>query len=269
MEKFDQSLSFKLSDKLNHAMIPDNDLFNVPKQYLLDLEQKDDEFFDQFNKAINDPSLKEADNVYDNEYGRDDSYIGIEVGIPRGPDHELQYAWVKRRAVDEEEKPIGTPNNNPILDLRQYEVEFMDGEVETMTANLIAENILAQVDDEGHRHLMLDEIEDHRVLENAVPKSEGTYTTQQGMKRKKRTTQGWEVLVRWKDGSSNWVTLKDIKDSYPIELVEYAIRNNIHEEPAFAWWVPFVQKKGERLFQKIQLSIGREHISMVWRYLKP
>ena len=44
------------------------------------------------------------------------------------------------------------------MNMRQYEVEFSDGDWENMTANLIAENIISRVDDEGHEHLMMDEI---------------------------------------------------------------------------------------------------------------
>jgi hypothetical protein len=35
-------------------------------------------------------------------------------------------------------------DKNPILDTRVYEVEFKDGTVEAITANSIAENLLAQ-----------------------------------------------------------------------------------------------------------------------------
>ena len=134
--------------------------------------------------------------------------------------------------------------------MRQYELEFLDGETEVMTANLIAENILAQVDDNGHVHMILDEIEDHRVLQDAVKRNEGTYKTSQGTIRKKRTTKGWELLVRWRDGSSNWVRLKDLKDSYPVDLMEYAVENNLQEEPAFAWWIPVVEKKRKSIIFK-------------------
>ena len=82
--------------------------------------------------------------------------------------------------------------------------------------------------------MMLAEIEDHRVLPNAIPKNEGTFMTSQGTTRKKRTTKGWDLLVRWKDGSSNWVCLKDIKASYPVEVMEYAFANKVQDEPAFA-----------------------------------
>ena len=44
--------------------------------------------------------------------------------------------------------------------------------------------------------------------------------------------------------------MKDLKESYPIEVMEYAVQNQIQDEPAFAWWVPFVQKKRARIISK-------------------
>ena len=154
--------------------------------------------------------------------------------------------------MDHEGRPIGVANDNPILDQQQYEVEYEDGETEVLTANIIAENLLAQVDDQGQRFLMIDEIEDHQVLEDAIPKSQGTFTTSSGLTRKKRTTVGWEILVRWKDGSSDWVKLKDLKDSYPVQLADYAVNNKIQDKLAFAWWVPFVIKKRISIISKIK-----------------
>ena len=58
---------------------------------------------------------------------------------------------------------MGVANNNPILDTCEYVVEFMDGHEETMTAKLIAEHLFSQVDDDGNRQGLLDEIIDHRV----------------------------------------------------------------------------------------------------------
>ena len=34
----------------------------------------------------------------------------------------------------------------------------------------------------------------------------------------KITTRGWKLLCEWKDGSTEWIALKDIKDSYPLEM---------------------------------------------------
>ena len=63
----------------------------------------------------------------------------------------------------------------------------------------------------------------------------------------KPTTKGWELLVSWKDGSSSWVKLKDLKNSNPVEVAEYAVANRIQEEPAFAWWVKSVLGRGKVL----------------------
>ena len=126
----------------------------------------------------------------------------MELGVIRSPDSETQQVYVKRRVVDDEGRPVGVPHDNPIIDLRQYEVEFLDGETQVVMAKLIAENILSHVDDYGHMHIMLDEI---RILPDAIPKDKGIYTTKQGNTRKQCTTKGWDLLVKWKDGSSNWV----------------------------------------------------------------
>jgi hypothetical protein len=215
----------------------------LPPESVLDLENEDPEFLEDFNRVIDDDDVKHADETTDMEVGKEDPYLNMELGLPRGEDEELKHAHVKRRAVDVEGRPIGPPSTNPLLDSRQYEIEFMNGEVEILTANIIAENLLAQVDEEGHRKMLIEEIEDHRTLEDAIPIEGGEYTTPSGMKRKRRTTKGWELSVRWKDGSSTWIALKDLKDTYPVELADYAIDNRIQDEPAFAWWVPYVTKK--------------------------
>ena len=68
----------------------------------------------------------------------------------------MKRAVVKRRAVDINGVPIGVPNNNPIMDTRQFEIEFNDGKVEILSANIIAENILSQVDEDSHKQMMLE-----------------------------------------------------------------------------------------------------------------
>ena len=132
-----------------------------------------------------------------------------------------------------------------------------------MTANIIAENLLAQVDDEGHRNMLIDEIEDHRFDDSAGPKSEGTYTMGSGLHRNKRTTRGWEFYVSWKGGSGDWIAMKYLKDSYPVPLVDYAVANDIQEELAFSWWVPFTLKKSILIIKRSNLNISKEPTSMV------
>ena len=43
-----------------------------------------------------------------------------------------------------------------------------------------------------------------------------------------------------------------MKESYPVETAEYAIQARIHEEPAFAWWVPHVISKRATIISKVK-----------------
>jgi hypothetical protein len=67
-------------------------------------------------------------------------------------------------------------------------------------------------------------------------KVKGTIESDSGVITNKRTTRGWELLVKWKDGSTEWIPLKDLKDN-PIQLAEYAVANQNADEPAFSWWI--------------------------------
>ena len=59
---------------------------------------------------------------------------------------------VTKRLRDAEGRPIGTAADNPLLDTsRAYTVEFPDGREESLTANLIAQNVYSQLDKEGTR----------------------------------------------------------------------------------------------------------------------
>ena len=118
----------------------------------------------------------------------------------------------------------------------------MDGHKAALSANFIAENLFAQVDDEGRRHVLLDSLVDHRTTGDEVKLEDGFITSSNGGRRRRETTKGWEILIQWKDGSTTWETLKDIKECYPVQLAEYSHLRRISKQPAFAWWVPHVLK---------------------------
>ena len=61
------------------------------------------------------------------------------------------------------------------------------------------------------------------------------------------TTKGWYFLVQWCDGQESWVPLKELKESNPVELAEYAHSRGLQNEPAMAWWVPYALKKKNRI----------------------
>ena len=137
--------------------------------------------------------------------------------------------------------PIGKAKINLHLDLRIYEVEFLNGLMETLSSNIISENILSQVDLNGHRQMFLDGIIDQKKDESALSSTESTYVTKGGVPRCRFITKSF--LVCWKDGSCNWVILKDFKNSYPVQLSEHAIRTGIKNEPECVWWIPFTIKR--------------------------
>ena len=39
---------------------------------------------------------------------------------------------------------------------------------------------------------------------------------------------------------------------YPVQLAEYVHQRKVSEEPAFAWWVPHVLKKRNRIISKVK-----------------
>ena len=72
-----------------------------------------------------------------------------------------------------------------------------------------------------------------------------------GKKRMCPTTKGWRLLVRWKDGTSSWIALKDLKDSNPIETSKYAGANGVSEQPVFAWWAKLILSKRQLILSKL------------------
>jgi hypothetical protein len=67
----------------------------------------------------------------------------------------------------------------------------------------------------------------------------------------KRSTIGWQVCCQWKDGSTSWENLADLKESHPIETAEYAVTKDIDHEPAFNWWVPHVLNKHDQIISLV------------------
>lgn len=252
MEAFSRGLDDKW--KAQSAQLPDPRLGERDQKRMLNIHLEDEDFLMEYNRVINNSDiLDEDDKAYDPNYEAE-NYLNMELSLRRGDDGtDAEHAVVKRRAIDVDGRPIGVAHSNPLMDSRRYEVEYDDGTTEIMAANVIAENLLAQVDEEGRRQMMIDEIIDHRSDPKiAIPKEQGRFISHSGQYRKKKTTRGWELCVLWKDGSTDWIALKDLKESYPIQVAQYAKNVKIDDEPAFAWWVDFVTKKRDSIIQKVK-----------------
>ena len=69
----------------------------------------------------------------------------------------------------------------------------------------------SQVDAEGKQHFLLDCIADHNTNGMELLIDEAYINLKNGGCCKLQTTKGWEILIQWKDGSTTWEPLKDIK----------------------------------------------------------
>ena len=141
---------------------------------------------------------------------------------------------------DNQGQPIVAVSENPIIDTIMYEVEYQYSYTAALAENLIAKNLFAQVYEEGNRSVLFDEIVDVRTYGTQLLQQDSFVTKSSGTQRRVTTTKGWELNLKWKDGSTIWNKLEDIKDSYPVQLAEYTVEKRISEEPALVWWVKFV-----------------------------
>lgn len=202
----------------------------------------------------------ELDDVVDNSDDRSmadtyDRYVGAEVAMPDRNGQKIMAKVMKKVITDNANK--SNHNYNPLNDHSVYEVQFTDGSTEELTANVIAENMLSSCDSEGRHYQLISEIIDHNRSSDAIRISDGYIRSKGGNKVPKKTTRGWKLLVEWKDGSVDWIPLKDLKQSNPIELAEYAFANGIEEEPAFKWWAKVTLRKRDRIISKVKTKYWR------------
>jgi hypothetical protein len=58
-----------------------------------------------------------------------------------------------------------------------------------------------------------------------------------------KTTNGWYFCVEWKDGTTSWERMADLKESNPVEVAENTVAKSFLDAPDFVWWDPHVLKK--------------------------
>ena len=242
---FDETLLTRLDDENFQLDLPNHVFYLQDEDAPLIANEAADIPEDSEYGDMMQPPKPEVD-----EYETFDQYLGAEFLVNNNG--ESVPAKVQKRARDNSGKPIGKRNENSLLDTREYDCILDDGSVYRYHANVIAENIFAQCDDEGRRHAVLKEITDHKKDRSAVDITKGYVTTRKGVRIPKTTTRGWKLLCQWKDGSSDWIDLKHLKDSNPIELAEYAVANRVQEEPAFKWWVSETLRTRNRIIGKVK-----------------
>ena len=185
-----------------------------------------------------------------------DCILNVEVTFQQ--EEGLSIGRVKRRALGPDGLTAGTYDDNPRLNSIVYEVEFPDGQVKEYSANVIAENMLTQVDSDGYSTALMKGIIDYKRDDDvAVRKCDKYITSSRGRRSLRKTTKGWKLLVKWVDDSESWMDLKDMKEAHPIKTAEFAKAHGIDNEAAFAFWVPYVLRKRDIILSKIKARIRK------------
>eukprot|EP00934_Nitzschia_sp_Nitz4_P008127 Nitzschia sp. Nitz4//scaffold260_size33533//228//6137//NITZ4_007876-RA/size33533-snap-gene-0.41-mRNA-1//-1//CDS//3329544674//8117//frame0 len=236
-DKFDADIKSNeklglLSDASN-SFVPDDDLKADIEPTTWDLYE--DDSGELHRHAIEDEVTPEEGDVY----------IAAQVLLPIGSEEKLGTVKRRKRGLDGQLR--GTANDNPILDTRTYEIEFPDGQVAEYSANVLAENMWSQSDVEGRQYLLLKEIVDHKKDEDVAVRESERWITVNNRKHARKSTRGWSICVLWADGSQSWETLADVKESFPLEVAQYAEAKGLLDETAFHWWAPLTIKRAKRI----------------------
>jgi hypothetical protein len=162
-----------------------------------------------------------------------DTYLNTEISVPRGG--TLMKGRVTSWKRDKDGNPVRLATANPILNTREYTFTFDDGDETVLNENLIAEAMYAQCDPDGNQYVLLDSINDQGRLDAAMRPSHQKVVQPDGCTHLKRSTVGWQVCCQWKDGSTSWENLADLKESHPIKTAEYAVTKGIGYKLAFNW----------------------------------
>jgi hypothetical protein len=212
----------------------DNSVEEKLGKSMLEADFKDDPYLADFIAPIFEPceddevpvtKMPDIDDI-DDDHDVDtyDKYVGAQVRVPIGGEICSGKFMRRKREVDGTWK--GRANVNPMLDSRTYEIEFPDGRSDEYTANVITENTYAQCDTEGNQFNIMDFIIDHKKYSHALERAD-MYIKHGSNKQVRKTTKGWHLCVTWKDGTTSWEHLADLKESNPVEIAEYTMGKNL------------------------------------------
>ncbi len=185
-----------------------------------DIDSDEDEPFDPQAQAI---------EISDVEIDAYDELLLSEPILER--DGEMMRAQIigRKRGVNGNFAGNGNYNPNPLLNMRIYLASFPDGHIAEYGVNKIIEAIYQNATNDGTDTLFFDSIIGHQEtssLQNETNEVIGN----------KYSTKG-RICVSWKDGTMSWHNLSNVKNSYPLQLAEYAVYHQLDKLPAFSWWV--------------------------------
>ena len=120
---FDETIKLRLRD---HAHTLEEDGKVEPFDWSTHPFSDDPDFQEEFNSITSNEEVKDDDDHFTPDTY--DTYLNMELALPQGDSLEPRMARVTKRLKDANGIPIGTADDNPLLDTRMYEVEYLDGE---------------------------------------------------------------------------------------------------------------------------------------------
>ena len=129
-----------------------------------------------------------------------------------------------------------------------YEVEYNDSNTASFAANLIAENLFTQVYQAGNRFTILDSITRTRKDGTQVLHQDAFMHTP----NKSEHNKSMAYLYTLERRQHHLEHTEESKDSYPVQMDEFAVENCISEELVFVLWVKYMLKKRDRIISKTQ-----------------
>jgi hypothetical protein len=93
--------------------------------------------------------------------------------------------------------------------------------------------MIAQCDPDGNEYLLFETFVNYRTTDDVMSLEEQIFTDKNGRACRRRSTAGWQLCCCWKDGSTSWQDLSDIKEAYPLQTAEFAVSQELDHEPVF------------------------------------
>ena len=106
--------------------------------------------------------------------------MSVEIHVHHGD--IIKKGKVAGRLIGPDGTTIGQHDENPILNSVICDVEFPDGQVKEHAANVIAENMLSRVDEDGFSNVMLESIVSWKKDDSAVDKADKHAVTGNGQR---------------------------------------------------------------------------------------
>jgi Reverse transcriptase (RNA-dependent DNA polymerase) len=119
-----------------------------------------------------------------------------------------------------------------------------DGGVQTYSANLVAEYMTSQIDEDGNRIPVFHEIVDHNVKRGAT-----------------RDKDKWSFCVEFVDGTVKWLPFRQLRVQDPVDLAIYAYENKLLEEPVFSTWATRLLREHDKLKARVVSKVKSKY----WR----